>query len=55
MSSDQRRYHAQDFGSGGRLVPGRLVLLLISVNVVEWDQGGGEGGHGASLDYLGLD
>ena len=55
MSSDQRRYHAQDFGSGGRLVPGRLVLLLISVNVVEYDQGGAEGGHVASLDDLGLD
>ena len=55
MSSEQRQYNAQDFGSGGRRVPGRLVLLLISVNVVEYDQGGGEGGHVASLDDLGLD
>ena len=55
MSSDQRRFHGQDFGSGGRRAPGRLVPLLISVNALEYDQGGAEGGHVASLDDLGLD
>ena len=55
MSSDQRQFHAQDFGSGERRAPGHLVRLLISVNVVEYDQGGAEGGHVASLDDLGLD